>query len=102
MIPAFLFAHDLTMRWVAAWMVPLEATFDMIETEFDRQRANVSHGPRNTFRTMARRSAPAAPKPIYGSPAAASLTTSESPDQLSKSKGGGGVHRLLSLLRRHR
>ena len=102
MIPAFLLAHDLTIRWVAAWMVPLEATFDMIETELDRQRANVSHGHGTTFRTTAPRPAPAAPKPIYGSPAAAPLTTPGSLDQPSKSKGRGGVHWLLSLLRRRR
>jgi hypothetical protein len=84
MIPAFLFAHDLTVRWVAAWMVPLEATFDMIESELDRQRANVSHGRGGTSRTTAQH--------------AARVMTSEIADQPSKSKRRGIIARLVGRL----
>jgi len=41
MIPALLFAHDLMASWMSVWMAPFEATFDMIESELDRQRATV-------------------------------------------------------------
>ena len=74
MIPALLLANDLMIRWVAAWMAPLEATFAMIESELDRQRADESKDSEN----------------------ASGMTRDV--DELSRPEGPGIISRLLRHL----
>lgn len=90
MIPAFLLSQDLMVSWVKAWMAPLEATFRIIESEFDRQRTNMPNDSDNASR-MTPQHLHLQTLPKSNHPAVEQI------DQPSQSEGRG----IISWLRRY-
>jgi len=96
MIPAFLFSQDIVVKWIAAWMAPIEATYGMIEAELDRQKPKGSKPCEEALR-IKRRRLQALPQSIDRSEIVVAAAKTDELDQASASEQG----RIVSWLRRH-
>ena len=96
MIPAFLFTQDIVVRWIAAWMAPIEATYGMIEAELDRQRPTGSKPCEEALRIKPARLRALAQSTGRSERVVTAANTDEI-DQASAAEEG----RIVSWLRRH-